>query len=260
VIADDTDVVILLLFIAGKCESSVYIRHGTGSATLYHNIKCLAAHLGPEMCSYLPAYHAMTGCDYTQPFFGRSKFQGFKIILKNHTQMELLSSLMGDDADIDQVIDFILHVIYKRPRNETTPGASRYKMLFGTTVKKTKKFKSMKRLPPYKGSLSFAILRANLVTHMMVNCLNSEYEQQDPLKKGWQLVGGQLVPVWYVGPARPNKEDIPRLMEPPIPQSTACMVSNDDAGVTRLEDWSEDDNYEDSDDVGDASTSSDDDI
>ena len=44
----------------------------------YHNIKSLASHLGKDVCGALPDFHALTGSDYTQPFYGRSKFKALK--------------------------------------------------------------------------------------------------------------------------------------------------------------------------------------
>ena len=41
-----------------------------------------------------------------------------------------LSSLSRRNINFDCVIEFILRVIYNRPRTETTPGDSRCAMLF----------------------------------------------------------------------------------------------------------------------------------
>ena len=96
VVADDTDVYILLLYVSRRCTSSLYFRQGvmsTKQGVTYHDIKSLATFLGESICESLPAFHALTGCDYTMPFFGRSKFSIFKRLLKDPTSCDLLSSL-----------------------------------------------------------------------------------------------------------------------------------------------------------------------
>ena len=53
VVADDTDTLILLLYISKNCDGKLYLREGTQSSkkgVLYHDVKDLAAHLG-KLCS-----------------------------------------------------------------------------------------------------------------------------------------------------------------------------------------------------------------
>ena len=63
-----------------------------------------------------------------------------------------------------------------------------------------------------KSSLTFAILRMNLVAHNIVNCVNQDYRQLDPLTHGWKLVGGLLVAIWYDGTALLGKDEVNRHM------------------------------------------------
>ena len=189
VVADDTDVYILLLFVARQCGGLLYFRQGTSTSKVgitYHNIKELAEHLGPELCECLPAFHVVTGSDYTQPFFGRSKFQIFRKVQKNLHMLTLLSTLGSSEPNLDEVVDFVLHVVYNRPKKEKTPGESRYAMLFHHKAKK-RVLTPLQRLVPDKSSLKCAILRMNHVTHGMVNCLNPTYSQLDPLLHGWRV-------------------------------------------------------------------------
>ena len=60
IVADDTDVYILLLFVAVSCESHVYFRQGTKTSQegiKYHNVKAVAYHLGNDACRSLHAFH-----------------------------------------------------------------------------------------------------------------------------------------------------------------------------------------------------------
>ena len=59
VVADDTDVYILLLYVSQYCSGKVYFRKGTGSSndgTTYHDVKSLLNHLGEAVCKIMPAF------------------------------------------------------------------------------------------------------------------------------------------------------------------------------------------------------------
>ena len=68
----------------------------------------------------MPAFHALTECDYTTPFFGRSKYSIFKNMQKHSNAERLLLSLNTERIDVPDVIDFIIHIIYSRPKSEKT--------------------------------------------------------------------------------------------------------------------------------------------
>ena len=78
--SDDTDIYILL-YIAKCCDGNMYFRqrtHSSKEVIMYHYIKQLAAQLSDEICNILAVFHVLTGCDYTNPFYRRSKIQSFK--------------------------------------------------------------------------------------------------------------------------------------------------------------------------------------
>ena len=79
--SDDTDIYILMLYIAKHCDGNVYFRqrtHSSKEVIMYHHIKQLAAQLSDEICNILAVFHVLTGCDYYNPFYRRSKIQSFK--------------------------------------------------------------------------------------------------------------------------------------------------------------------------------------
>ena len=95
VAADDTDVFILLL-LAGGCTTNLYFRQGTHfskEGITNHNVTSLYNLLGTIICKVLPGFHALTGCDYTKPFFGRSKYGIFKKMYQKSLSRNLLQSL-----------------------------------------------------------------------------------------------------------------------------------------------------------------------
>ena len=123
VVADDTDVYILLLCVSQYCSGKVCFWQGTGSSNdgiTYHDVKSLANHLGEAVCKIMPAFHALTVCDYTSPFFGRSKNIIVKNIQKHSNDERLLLSLNTERVEDPDVFDFIIHIVYNRPKSERT--------------------------------------------------------------------------------------------------------------------------------------------
>ena len=129
VVANDTDVFILLLYIASGCVSTLYFRQGTTKSkagVTYHNVTELASFIGNDICKILPPFHALTGSDFTKPFYRRSKINSFKKIISNPSYESFLISPSTDTPNILDVQDFIIHVIYNLPKKEKTPADSWY--------------------------------------------------------------------------------------------------------------------------------------
>ena len=99
----------------------------------------------------------LTGSDFTQMFFGKSKINNLKKLSSKAESMDLISSINTDHVDIEKLRYFVLHVICKRPRREKSPGNSCYAMLY---VGKGggKKLAATKSLLPDQKSLTTKIL------------------------------------------------------------------------------------------------------
>ena len=54
----------------------------------YININQLHENLGEKLCRTLPAYHALTGCDYTASFNRKGKVKPLNVLKKNETAMD----------------------------------------------------------------------------------------------------------------------------------------------------------------------------
>ena len=144
----------------------------------------------------------MTESDFTKTFHRRSKIQRTQ-----PSAINLLSCLATTRVDVAQIIDFVLHIVYNRPKREKTPGESRYAMLF---VKKRKKkvFVQTKQLPPDERSLRMEILRTNYISYGWENCLNQHFEIPNLLEYGRQICDGKLEQNWFKGQAFPSSEEI----------------------------------------------------
>ena len=72
VVADDSDLFILLLWAASSFKSDVFFRQRKSSdkeGILYTEIYPLTEQLGEDVCEVLPAFHVFTGRDYVVPFW-----------------------------------------------------------------------------------------------------------------------------------------------------------------------------------------------
>ena len=179
---------------------------------MYHNIGSLYSHLGESICSVLPAFHALTGCDFTQPFFGRSKYAIFKRLVQSPSSADLLRSLSSCDVDFKEVIDFVLHSVYSRPKTEKTPGDSRYVMLFPkekSERKKRKRLTDTRRIPPDEASLTMKIKRTNYITLNWINSLNWRFKSPNVLEFGWTIgENDEVTPTWYEGEPLPSESEL----------------------------------------------------
>ena len=99
-------------------------------------------------------------------------------MLEKPKSHKLLLSLLSGEPYIEEVANFVLHVVYNRPHKEKSLRESRYNTLRTkrkSNKKKKMKYNTSKDLPPDHSSLKMKILRASFVTHCMSNCLNSRY-------------------------------------------------------------------------------------
>ena len=219
VVSDDTDVFIILLSVVDHMKGVLYFRQGkntTGSGIEYHNVSALAEVLGKHCCKNLPAFHALTGCDFTYPFFRRAKYQAFVMMMnlrkakKRLPSVHLLVSLGTFDPNFSEITDFVLHTIYNRPRTELSPTDSRVAMLRTEKPKckdKKRKCRSTKDIPPDGRSLEMKIRRANLVTYDWKHCFNQYHNPFLPTQCGWELKDNTLLPKWYEGSNLPTDDE-----------------------------------------------------
>ena len=57
------------------------------------NVNKIYSELGETFCKALPAYHALTGCNYTESFFKKGKIRPFKLLQKDTDAQIVLSEL-----------------------------------------------------------------------------------------------------------------------------------------------------------------------
>ena len=217
VVAEDTDIYLSLITISHLVSSPLYFRQGKSKdkdGILYHNVHAIADHLGEDICKILLAFHSLTGSDFTFPFFGRSKTNAFKKMIRTPESHRLLSSIQSGQPNIKDVTNFVLHIIYNRPLKEKTPGEARYNMMMQKKKQqkegKKKKKTTTKDLPPDQSSLKMKILRASFYAHCMSSCLDPNYIPLDASLYAWRYIDEEKKwePVWYEGNPLPSPDEV----------------------------------------------------
>ena len=113
-----------------------------------------------------------------------SKPQSYKLFLSLYTPV----------ADVEDITDFVIHVIYNRPKKEKSLTDSRFSMIYVGKGEK-KKFASTKKIPPDESSLLQKIKMSNLVCYACYNCLENEYLPLCHEDYGWVKEENQLKPI-----------------------------------------------------------------
>lgn len=105
----DTDILIILLgnmnFINQNLKISMRI--GTGNNQRFIDVNKLYEHLGPELCSALPAFHALTGCDFNPSFFKKGKLKPFSILKNSKKYTKAFSDLGESNCNTNELFEII---------------------------------------------------------------------------------------------------------------------------------------------------------
>ena len=101
--ATDTDIMVILLYYSSWVKANIWmdIGHSCDNTRRYIHITALANHLGPILCKALPGYHALTGCDYTCPFFRKGQVNPLKKVEKDNLYLEGLCCLGESTTFVD---------------------------------------------------------------------------------------------------------------------------------------------------------------
>ena len=99
ILADDTDVLVLLLFYSAKgcLAPEIYIHAGHAGKIITRErfipVHTIAAKLGERFCLCLPALHSLKGCDTTSAIYKIGKRTAYKILQKNEEKLKALLTL-----------------------------------------------------------------------------------------------------------------------------------------------------------------------
>jgi hypothetical protein len=211
----DTDVLVMMLYYSKSINVPFYLDTGTGNKRRLIDVKSLSSALGPDMCSALPAYHAMTGCDHTSAFVRRGKVKPLKLIQKDLRHVATLkqlgvSSTVSDDllrgteqfvcgmyGDSASDVNYLRHKLFmSRYDCKSETESSSFKALDGV---------DLSMLPPCRSTLRLHILRANYVSLIWKSSHQPFPNIPSPIGLGWQLSEGAIAIQWTEGDILPQQ-------------------------------------------------------
>jgi len=193
----DTDVMVLCIthFQELGCNE-LWFRTGVKNKLRYIQVHSIVNSLGPELCTTLPAYHALTGCDSTSSLSGIGKKSSFGILRKSPEHQKGLQNL-GQTPSVTETTNsdcekFICNLYTSVQHAGTTCDMVRY-WLF------CQKKQRNEGLPPTSDSMSLHIKRANYQTLVWRRALYAKQDLPDPVGNGWEVTDDDqeiIQPLW----------------------------------------------------------------
>ena len=185
VVADDTDIFVLLLFFVWKVgiKSLVSMRKHDGTVI---NITETARKLKTKCLTLLPL-HALTGCDTVSYPCGKGKATAINMLMKEDLHLEAL--LENNDAEAIYAGKNFISSLYGGMSGEDLDHL-RYK-IFSEKRDPPK----IRNLPPTNEAAAHHIKRAHLQTLLWAAAEQQSPPKVDSTKFGWKKSGNTLIPV-----------------------------------------------------------------
>ncbi len=184
VVADDTDVLVLLMYHWKQSMASIYFLSEAGKNTKIWKISDLVERAGPIITSHLLFLHAWSGCDTTSATFGQGKVSLIKKI-KQLKKVEAISwLLMDNDVTSEQVGEagirlFVILFGGKKSDSLNSLRQAKYMEIVA----------SAKKIDPHRLPLTaraHSLLRVHLQVILWKE-LSVSVSSLNPLSWGWKL-------------------------------------------------------------------------
>ena len=91
--SSDTDVLVLSIAHSVTISARLFMRSVGRSSPTTIDVSAIAKKLGPQLCSALLGFHAVTGCDSTSSFFRIGKKKAWKVLLSKPEHQMVLSQV-----------------------------------------------------------------------------------------------------------------------------------------------------------------------
>ena len=162
--------------------------------TTYVSIKEIRSYYGNEICSVLPAYHIITGCDTTSYPANVGKIKPLQKMINNASTHLLYDFGNSENSfrDLSDSLRFYQTIMYNGKLNETITD-TRVRMF---QVQNTK---SNVNLISDKASIIQHLLRADLQTFIWKSCMLQNITIPSLEGRGWKESEGSIIPVWFEG-------------------------------------------------------------
>lgn len=217
----DTDILVIVLanMIHFDNELTVWLQFGVGNNCRFINATEISRHLGVQLCASLPAFHALTGCDFTPSFYRKGKQKPFSLLRGNEKYQKAFADLANPSlvASTAPIIEEFVCRLYATTKNRLSKVTSvnearlrMFEMQYGMIddmelfKKKIISFDAS-TLPPCARELDQQVLRAAYISYLWTNAFQNITSEIDPLNYGWCLnEHGQYTFNWFEGPDTPE--------------------------------------------------------
>ena len=198
------------------------------------NVNSIYSELGETLCKALPAYHALTGCNYTASFFKKSKVRLLKLLQKDTDAQIVLSELSTleeiDENTISTIEGYVCKVYASKNICKVNDIQTQIFLNKYTKIKPEDHLNCVKKfdsslIPPCKGVLLPKIKRVHLIVRRWASAIVVHPPDDKPEKCGLTFSNdGKYIIKWFEGPAAP------RVLDVTISKDTKPSTENDTKG------------------------------
>ena len=235
VVADDTDIFVLLLFYyATRQLTCNVVMAGTRQGRTTIDIKATVNN-NRDIIPDLLAAHVLSGCDTVAYLWGVGKVTVLKV-LSSGKHLTKLGQLPVEMADvIDEATHFVA-ACYSSP-DSADMTALRYSV-WSTKMSNPKLSSApdLKTLPPTTAAFVEHVKRAHLQVAIWKAAMDADPPSLDPVQYGWSLdaASGILVPVSLPPDVSPAPDDVLKLIKCGCASSTPCSTSRCSCSAAQL--------------------------
>ena len=111
-IADDTDVLVLLIAKSRAVNADVYMKSDSGGKVVIHNITDIVKSKEMGVCDALPGLHAFTGCESVSSF---DKVRAYNLTYKDQRYQQTFADLGKDwklSANTERLLEAFVCELY----------------------------------------------------------------------------------------------------------------------------------------------------
>ena len=197
VVANDTDVLVLLLYHFQDSLADIFMRSdGTKKNVSSQNIvpvRELKCAVGTEASQIILALHAISGCDTTSSLFGIGKGKALKKFIKNKeafNQCQIISDCTASHDDVFVSGCKLTTILYGGKVTESL-NHLRYVLYMNCAASSTIQPRP-ERLPPTENASRFHVYRVHLQVVQWKTLMSTDLKAED---WGWKFSDGRYIPI-----------------------------------------------------------------
>jgi hypothetical protein len=202
-VANDTDVLLLLLYHFEESLADVFLRSDTNSGpSATTSIRSVRSAIGDVAAQQLLVIHAIGGCDTTSAIYGHSKVTIYKKLTKSKAAVSLCSIIGGSNVshcEVDAAGAELLNIIYGLKSNDKL-NHYRYSSCLNLLSTCTSQPRP-ERLPPTENAAKYHLYRVHLQVAQWRTLMACDLKPDD---WGWKIVQDRYVPIATDLPAAPR--------------------------------------------------------